>query len=88
MLPEWLMQREWTSESIKEWQTFYDNASRRVAYGFSGNFSNQFLPHLPKYQDLDPPPCKKGIPSSAVRESFMFYFSFISFFSAISRMFA
>lgn len=86
MLQEWLRQRQWTPEAIKDWQTFYDNASRLLVYGFGETFSTQFLPHLPEYQDLNPPSCKKGIPiptSSARRENLMVFSVLISFLLTI-----
>ncbi len=62
-----LLELKWTPESVKGWQEFYNNASRLLIYGKSGNFSYEDLPTLPKFQDLKPPTCKKGISSMAIR---------------------
>ena len=63
------MKREWTPARIEEWQTFYNDASRLLAYGHSGNISVEVIPHLPEYKDLKPPPCKRGVPVTAVRKN-------------------
>ena len=91
------MQLEWTPQLIEEWQTFYNNASRWLVYGQSGNITVDFLPKLPEYEDLEPPPCKKGIPtstpiptptpSSAVRPTFFVLTTLISIFMASSFIF-
>ncbi len=65
----WLMERQWTPESIIEWQEFYNNASRFLYFGYGRNFSYEILPKLPAYKDLTPPPCHKGIPPSTIREN-------------------
>jgi len=62
-----LLDLKWTPESTREWQEFYNNASRFVFYGQSGNFSSENLPRLPQFKDLQPAECIRGIPSLAIR---------------------
>jgi hypothetical protein len=87
-LHTWLLERQWTPESIIEWQGFYNNAARSLIYGRGGNLLRQPLPELPAYKDLAPPSCHGGIPSAAIRESPLFVFIMISFFIMIQRIFS
>ena len=57
---EWLLAREWTNESIVEWQEFYNTAPRDLVYGGAGNRPTENLPHLPEYKDLKPEECQRG----------------------------
>ena len=50
-----LLELKWTPDSIREWQEFYNNASRVLYFGGSGNFTGEYLPRLPQYKDLKPP---------------------------------
>ncbi len=81
----WLLGLTWTPESIKEWQKFYSNASRRLGFGRSENFVQEPLGELPEYKDLKPPECTRMILSSgAHQKSFMplvFITFIITFFS-------
>ncbi|CAF1224031.1 unnamed protein product [Rotaria sp. Silwood1] len=58
-LKKWLLSRTWTSESIIQWQNFYDRASKVVMYGRSGHFNSQILPILPTYKDLKHETCNR-----------------------------
>jgi len=58
-LTNWLLGLTWTSESISEWQEFYNNASRALTYGHAGEWNGQYLAELPKYEDLKPSECKR-----------------------------
>ena len=73
VLPQWLRERQWTPERIVEWQAFYNDSSRILAYGQSSNISVEFVPHLPVYEDLKPPPCKRGIPVRTIRRNSWFF---------------
>jgi hypothetical protein len=64
---KWLLGLTWTPESIAEWQEFYNNASRSLTFGRSGKYTSEDMPILPPYKDLQPPQCKRGIESSAIR---------------------
>lgn len=72
-LRKWLTEREWTDESVAEWQTFYNDASRLIEYGQAGNLSHGYMPHLPVYDDLKAAECKRGIQSSAVHQTSLFF---------------
>jgi hypothetical protein len=87
-LQTWLLERQWTPESIVEWQGFYNNASRFLIYGQGGNFSYQTLPELPPYKDLTLPPCQRGIPSSAIHENPLISFTLICFLTTVIRNFS
>ncbi len=82
------MKRQWTPETIVQWQEFYNKAPRLLIFGQGGNFSFQTLPELPPYKDLTPPPCKRGIPSSAIRQNSLILFTWISFLTMIVRIFS
>ncbi len=69
MFENTLLELKWTPESVKGWQEFYNNASRLVFFGTSGNFSFEDLPILPKFQDLKPPTCNRGISSMAISQN-------------------
>lgn len=96
-LPDWLMKRNWTTESIAEWQQFYNHASRRLIYGQSSSFAFEYIPHLPTYKDLKPPECKQQtptptptptpIPSSAIRQSSLLLFTLISLCTMLPGIF-
>lgn len=88
MLPMWLMERKWTPELIVEWQTFYNNASRFLIYGQSGNFSFEYLPHLPTYKDLKPAECKTRALSFATRQTSSFLLPFILLCVIVSKIFS
>ena len=56
-------------------------------FGASGNFSVETLPKLPKYEDLKPPECKRGIPNSAIRQNSFILLTLISFLTTIITSF-
>jgi hypothetical protein len=82
------MKRKWTPEAIVQWQEFYNNASRLLIYGHAGNFSYETLPRIPKYKDLKPPECKRGIPSLAIRHNSLILFTLLSFITTILSIFS
>jgi len=77
------LELKWTPESIRKWQEFYNNASRVIFSGASSNFSMETLPRLPKYEDLKPPNCKRGIPNSAIRQNSFVLLILLSFLTTI-----
>ena len=81
------MKREWTPESIEQWQTFYNDASRVVVYGVSSNFSIEDIPHLPKYKDLKPAQCQSKIPNLATRQTSLLLLILIPFCTMVSGVF-
>ncbi|CAF0775985.1 unnamed protein product [Adineta ricciae] len=56
---DWLLTKNWTSESTKQWQNFYERAPRLVIYGKSGYFQDQMLSTLPTYEDFKAEECHK-----------------------------
>jgi hypothetical protein len=82
-LREWLLEINWTSELKAKWQKFYDDAARLVIYGGGGNFSLENIPGLPEYEDLKPPECKRGISSSATRQSSIVILTIVSLVTKI-----
>lgn len=56
---QWLSDLKWTPESVVQWQLFFNNASRILFTGRSGNFEYDTLPTLPYYKDLQPELCQK-----------------------------
>jgi hypothetical protein len=87
MLRNWLLNLKWTPESTREWQEFYNHASRLLVYGQSGNVSLENLPTLPQFKDLQPPECKHGIPSLAIRQKSFVFVTLISFLTTIIKTF-
>jgi hypothetical protein len=79
---------KWTPESIEEWQTFYNNASRSLMFDRAGNFTESILPKLPEFKDLKPPECQRSsILDSAACQHLVSSFMFRSFFITAIRMF-
>ena len=74
---------KWTSQSIVEWQKFYNDASHVVLIGRAGNFDFIDLPKLPEYEDLKPTECKKSISNSAIHQNTFILFTLIPFFITI-----
>ncbi|UJR14303.1 hypothetical protein I4U23_001293 [Adineta vaga] len=58
-LKEWILAKKWTTDSAKQWQNFYESASRNVIYGRSGYFQSQTLSNLPTYEDLKTKECHR-----------------------------
>ena len=87
-LRQWLKERNWTAEAIAEWQSFYNNASRFLLSGQASNLTFDHLPHLPEYEDLKAPDCKRAIQSSTIRQSSFSFLILISLCTAIARSFA
>lgn len=79
----WIVGLKWNPEAIAQWQDFYNDAPRWMHYGQSGNLTFEALPHLPAFEDLKPPPCKRGIPSSAIYQSSFILFILFSFLTTI-----
>jgi hypothetical protein len=86
-LQDWLLERKWTPESIVKWQEFYNDASRMIFSGASSNFSVETLSTLPKYEDLTPSKCKRGIPNSTIRQNSFILLTLISFLTTIITSF-
>jgi hypothetical protein len=63
-LKNWLLERQWTTQSIADWQTFYNSSSKSLFYGGSVNFTLVDLPKLPYYEDFKPDECKKNTTTS------------------------
>ena len=82
------MERKWTPESVVEWQQFYNNASRLLIYGQSGNFSFEYLPHLPTYKDLKLAECKTRDSSFATRQTSSFLLPLILLCVIVSNIFS
>ncbi|CAF2455698.1 unnamed protein product [Rotaria sp. Silwood2] len=58
---QWLTNRQWTTQSIADWQTFYNSTSKTLFYDNGDNIILVDLPKLPAYQDFEPYQCKKNI---------------------------
>ncbi|CAF3053826.1 unnamed protein product [Rotaria sp. Silwood2] len=56
----WLMNINWTSQLVTQWQEFYNNASRLVLYGGEANLQHLMLSRLQKYEDLKQKECNKS----------------------------
>jgi hypothetical protein len=82
-LREWLLEINWTSESKAEWQKFYDDAARLVISGSGDNTTFEIIPGLPKYEDLKPPECKRGIPNSAAHQNAFVFLTIVSLLTKI-----
>ncbi|CAF3650969.1 unnamed protein product [Rotaria sordida] len=78
-LRKWLKELKWTSQSIIEWQKFYNDASRVVLTGRAGNFDFIDLPKLPEDEDLKLTECKRSISNSAIHQTTFILFTLISF---------
>ncbi len=78
-LRRWLSNLTWTPESISEWQEFYNNASRSLSIGRTGNRVTEYLPKLPEYKDLKPVECKRAIQNAAVQQKSFVLFILITF---------
>ncbi len=63
-IQKWLLERQWTPQSIADWQTFYNSSSKTLIYGSAGNFISVDLPKLPDYEDFKPDECKRNTTSS------------------------
>jgi hypothetical protein len=89
---------KWTPESISQWQEFYNDAPRFLFAGRAGNFTYEYLPRLPAFEDFKPPECKGGIPtnstilptsstvlptSSTIRQKSFVLFTLISFLTTV-----
>ncbi len=61
---KWLLERQWTTQSIADWQTFYNSSSKTLIYGNGGNITLFDLPKLPDYKDFKPDECKKNTTSA------------------------
>ena len=57
---KWLTDRQWTTQSIADWQTFYNSTSKVLIYDNGGNRDFADLPKLPDYEDFEPYQCKKN----------------------------
>ncbi|CAF3811928.1 unnamed protein product [Rotaria sp. Silwood1] len=57
---KWLTDRQWTTQSIADWQTFYNSTSKTLIYDNGGNITLVDLPKLPDYEDFKPYQCKKN----------------------------
>jgi len=76
---------KWTSELATQWQQFFNNASRLLITGRSGQFEYDILAAIPTYKDLQPEPCQKQEISSTISGlSSKSTNTFISFFMFIS----
>jgi hypothetical protein len=65
-IKQWLFDRQWTTQSIADWQTFYNSSSKTLMYGGGLNFTGVDLPKLPEYQDFKPYECKKNTTTDGV----------------------
>jgi len=63
-IQKWLLERQWTPQSIADWQTFYNSSSKTLIYGSGGNITLVDLPKLPDYEDFKPDECKRNTTSS------------------------
>jgi hypothetical protein len=63
-IQKWLLERQWTPQSIADWQTFYNSSSKTLIYGSAGNITLFDLPKLPDYEDFKPDECKRNTTSS------------------------
>ncbi len=76
---------KWTPELATQWQQFFNNASRLLITGRSGQFEHDTLAAIPTYKDLQPESCQKqGISSTISGLSSKSTNTFISFFMFIS----
>ncbi|CAF0955087.1 unnamed protein product [Adineta ricciae] len=80
-LKKWLVDLQWTPESVLQWQEFYNDASRLLLSGRAGNFTIDLLPRLPTYKDLQPAECKSDArPNTAAHQHAFTTFTLIPFF--------
>jgi hypothetical protein len=56
---QWLLNLTWTSESVAQWQEFYNKANRFTFFDRQGQFETKILPANTKYEDLKVEPCNK-----------------------------
>lgn len=56
----WLTDRQWTTQSIADWQTFYNSSSKLLVYDNGDKVIVVDLPKLPSYKDFEPYQCKKN----------------------------
>jgi hypothetical protein len=76
---------KWTPELATQWQQFFNNASRILITGRSGQFEYDTLAAIPTYKDLQPEPCQKqGISKTTNGLSSKSTSTFISLFMFIS----
>ncbi|CAF2458331.1 unnamed protein product [Rotaria sp. Silwood2] len=80
ILRQWLRNLQWTSESTVQWQEFYNNATRLLFYGRSGQFQNQILQGIPTYKDLQPDICPN---STGYQQTFSIVLIFAPFLMKI-----
>ncbi|CAF1944661.1 unnamed protein product [Rotaria magnacalcarata] len=57
---KWLTDRQWTTQSIVDWQTFYNSTSKTLIYDNGDKIIMVDLPKLPTYEDFEPYQCKKN----------------------------
>ncbi|CAF3360260.1 unnamed protein product [Rotaria socialis] len=57
---KWLTDRQWTTQSIVDWQTFYNSTSKTLIYDNGDKIIVVDLPKLPTYEDFEPYQCKKN----------------------------
>jgi hypothetical protein len=74
---QWLLDLKWTPELAVQWQEFYNNASRMLFYGTSGQIYNQILPALPRYQDLPAEVCQRSAGHQRVFSTLLIFISFL-----------
>ncbi|CAF3964888.1 unnamed protein product, partial [Rotaria sordida] len=58
---KWFLDLKWTPESAKQWQEYYNKASRVAVFAGAGQFEAEPLDTLPEYQDFKPVQCQKQI---------------------------
>ncbi|CAF3448817.1 unnamed protein product [Rotaria sp. Silwood1] len=60
VLGQWLRNLKWTPELAVQWQEFYNDATRLLLYGRSGQLQRQILQGIPTYKDFQPDICRKS----------------------------
>ncbi|CAF2018482.1 unnamed protein product [Rotaria magnacalcarata] len=58
-LEQWLHNLTWTSNSVAQWQEFYNEAQRFIMYDRGSYMEFNVLPTIPKYEDLQIEPCNR-----------------------------
>ncbi|UJR07214.1 hypothetical protein I4U23_011502 [Adineta vaga] len=62
---QWLLDRKWTKESAKEWQTYLDIVPRTAVFAKGNNWEGEPLDPLATYKDFEPIVCQKSITNIA-----------------------
>lgn len=68
-MEQWLHNYSWSSNSVVEWQEFYDKAQRTLIIDRRGQFQRKPMPNITAFEDLPTPTCNRttdGIKNDSV----------------------